>query len=342
MTHGSGIGAAKQTTYQFMKSTQIGASLGVVIIGRNEGERLRLCLESVKSLASQIVYVDSGSTDHSRSMAAQMGASVIELDLSSPFTAARARNRGALHLLEQQPATEYIVFVDGDCEVVPGWLEASTKFLREHPACAVACGRRRERFPQQTLYNQLCDQEWDTPIGEARQCGGDAVMRASAFASVNGYRDGMIAGEEPELCVRLRQKGWSIQRLNHEMTLHDAAITRFGQWWKRSMRAGHAYAEGSWLHGGAPERHCVAETRRALIWGACIPLLIMLLVLFWGPGWLILLSVYPLQFLRLWRKNGSRVTAWFMLLGKFAETIGILKFHWTRIRGRSARIIEYK
>ncbi|MCV0440836.1 MAG: glycosyltransferase family 2 protein [Hydrogenophaga sp.] len=325
-----------------MKPTQIDASLGVVAIGRNEGERLRLCLDSVRHLAWQIVYVDSGSTDHSRSMAAEMGASVVELDLSSPFTAARARNQGAFHLLKHQPATEYILFVDGDCEVVPGWLEASTAFLRDHPGCAVVCGRRRERFPTQTIYNQLCDQEWNTPVGEARQCGGDAVMRASAFTSVNGYRDGMIAGEEPELCVRLRQKGWSIHRLDHEMTLHDAAITRFGQWWKRSMRAGHAYAEGSWLHGHPPERHCVAETRRALAWGAGIPAIAVILALVWGPAWLALFAIYPLQFCRLWWKTGSRFTAWFMLAGKFAETVGILKFHWTRIKGESARIIEYK
>lgn len=317
-------------------------SLGVVAIGRNEGERLRLCLDSVRHLASRIVYVDSGSTDYSRSMAAEMGASVVELDLSSPFTAARARNQGAFLLLEQQPAIEYILFVDGDCEVVPGWPEAGIRFLRDHPGCAVVCGRRRERFPQQTIYNRLCDQEWDTPIGETRQCGGDAMMRADAFTSVSGYRDTMIAGEEPELCVRLRQKGWSIHRLDHEMTLHDAAITRFGQWWKRSTRAGHAYAEGAWLHGALPERHCMVETRRALFWGAGIPLFALMLALLAGPWWLALLAVYPAQLLRLWKKTGSFVTAWFLLVGKFAETAGILKFHWTRIRGRAARIIEYK
>ena len=325
-----------------MDPPQIDESLGVVVIGRNEGERLRRCLNSVRQLASQIVYVDSGSTDHSRDMAAEMGASVIELDLSSPFTAARARNQGAFHLLEQRPNTEYILFVDGDCEVIPGWLEASTRFLREHPHCAVGCGRRRERFPQKTLYNRLCDQEWNTPIGETRECGGDALIRASAFSSVNGYRDGMIAGEEPELCLRLRQKGWTIYRLDHEMTLHDAAITRFGQWWKRSMRAGHAYAEGSWLHGAPPECHCVAETRRALVWGAGIPVLVLLLALLLGPWSLLLLFVYPLQLLRLWWRNGSPITAWFMLIGKFAETVGILKFHWTRITGGPTRIIEYK
>ncbi|PKO70025.1 MAG: glycosyl transferase [Betaproteobacteria bacterium HGW-Betaproteobacteria-16] len=325
-----------------MTSAQANTSLGVVVIGRNEGERLRRCLDSVKNSESQIVYVDSGSTDNSRAMAAEMGASVVELDMASPFTAARARNEGVSRLLALQPATEYIFFVDGDCEIAPGWLHVSTQYLRNHSDCAVVCGRRRERFPQQTKYNRLCDQEWDTPIGEALQCGGDAVMRTLAFTSVNGYRGTMIAGEEPELCLRLRQKGWSIYRLDHEMTLHDAAIERFGQWWKRSMRAGHAYAEGAWLHGSLPERHCVAETRRALLWGAGIPLMVTALMLMWGPWWVMLLSIYPLQLLRLWWKNRSLLTAWFMLVGKFAETLGILKFHWTRIKGGAAQIIEYK
>lgn len=325
-----------------MTSAQAHTTLGVVVIGRNEGERLRRCLDSVKHFDAQIVYVDSGSTDTSRTMAAEMGASVVELDMSAPFTAARARNEGVFHLLALQPSIEYIFFVDGDCEVAPGWLDASTQYLQVHSDCAVVCGRRRERFPQETMYNRLCDQEWDTPIGEARQCGGDAVMRTLAITSVNGYRGSMIAGEEPELCVRLRQKGWSIYRLDHEMTLHDAAITRFGQWWKRSMRAGHAYAEGAWLHGGLPERHCVAETHRALLWGAGIPLTVTALALIWGPWWMMLLSIYPLQLFRLWRKNRSFLTAWFMLVGKFAETLGIVKFHWTKIKGGAAQIIEYK
>lgn len=324
------------------KSIQTCTSLGVVVIGRNEGERLQRCLESVKSCGSQIVYVDSGSSDGSRTMAAQMGVSVVELDLSHPFTAARARNEGVRRLLGLQAAVEYILFVDGDCEVVPGWLEAGTRFLHEHPQCAVACGRRRERFPEQTLYNRLCDEEWNTPVGQARACGGDALMRAQAFMSVNGYRDTLIAGEEPELCVRLRQKGWSVHRLDHDMTLHDAAITHFSQWWKRSMRAGHAYAEGAWLHGAPPERHWVAETRRALLWGAAIPLLAAALAVLSGPQWWLLLSVYPLQLIRLWRKNRSFTTAWFMLIGKFAEALGIMKFHWTRLTGNGVRIIEYK
>lgn len=318
------------------------SKVGVVAIGRNEGERLRRCLSSVLPLVSATVYVDSGSDDGSREMAVGMGADTVDLDMSRPFTAARARNEGFQRLLQLHPDLNYVQFVDGDCEIVPGWLDAARDFLSAHPSHAVVCGRRRERRPEQSVYNQLCDEEWNTPIGDALACGGDAMMRAQALQAVAGYRDSLIAGEEPELCVRLRQKGWRIHRLDREMTLHDAAMTRFSQWWKRTVRAGHAFAEGAWLHGAPPERHWVRETRRACFWGIVLPLVIALAVIGLGPWALLLALVYPLQWLRLLRQNGSVRSSTFLLVGKFAEAWGVLKFHISRLRGVSDTIIEYK
>lgn len=318
------------------------SKVGVVAIGRNEGERLRRCLSSVLPLVSATVYVDSGSDDGSREMAVGMGADTVDLDMSRPFTAARARNEGFQRLLQLHPDLDYVQFVDGDCEIVPGWLDAAWDFLNDHPSHAVVCGRRRERRPEQSVYNQLCDEEWNTPIGDALACGGDAMMRAQALQAVAGYRDSLIAGEEPELCVRLRQKGWRIHRLDREMTLHDAAMTRFSQWWKRTVRAGHAFAAGAWLHGAPPERHWVRETRRACFWGIVLPLVIALAVIGLGPWALLLALVYPLQWLRLLRQNGSVRSSTFLLVGKFAEAWGVLKFHISRLRGVSDTIIEYK
>jgi GT2 family glycosyltransferase len=317
-------------------------NVGVVAIGRNEGERLQRCLESLVPGSAPVVYVDSGSDDGSPARALALGATVVALDMTRPFTAARARNEGFERLLLIAPDVEFVQFVDGDCEVVQGWLAAAVDFLVNHPQHAVVCGRRRERFPERSVYNRLCDQEWNTPVGEALSCGGDALFRVSAFRGVGGYRDGLIAGEEPELCVRLRQAGWRVRRIDHEMTLHDAAMTRFGQWWKRSMRAGHAYAEGAWLHGGAPERHWVQETIRAMVWGAGIPALVALLGLSRGPAWFLLAGVYPLQWLRFWGRTRSASDASFLVLGKFAEAAGAIKFHIGRFSGNAGRIIEYK
>lgn len=316
--------------------------IGVVAIGRNEGERLRRCLLSVIAAAPATVYVDSGSLDGSDLMAAEMGAEVVCLDMARPFTAARARNEGLRRLLLRHPDVDFVQFVDGDCEIVPGWLNAALDFLKENPDIAVACGRRRERYPERSVYNRICDEEWDTPIGNALACGGDAMMRTIALQSVGGFLDHMIAGEEPELCVRLRLNGWRIQRLDREMTLHDANITRFSQWWKRTVRSGHAYAEGSWIHGGLPERFWVREARRAWFWGMGLPLAIALGVFLLGPLAALLGLLYLLQWVRLLLRNGSVYRSTLLILGKFAEVFGALKFHANRLRGVAGQLIEYK
>lgn len=319
--------------------------IGAVIIGRNEGARLVRCLASIAGTVDRIVYVDSGSDDDSVSQARKVGAEVVVLDTDVPFTAARARNAGLDHLISHGTYM-YVQFIDGDCELQPSWIAVAKEYLEANPKCAVAFGRRKERFPEASVYNRLCDSEWDTPIGQSRACGGDTMMRVSAINDVGGFNPNLIAGEEPELCVRLRAHGWQIWRLDHAMALHDAAITRFGQWWNRARRGGHAYAEGAALHGAPPERHNVAQVRRALAWGLVLPVVILLLSL--GSVWaMLLLLVYPLQVIRLALRDGlstreSWERAFFLTLSKFPETVGILGYWWGRFANRPKRLIEYK
>jgi glycosyltransferase involved in cell wall biosynthesis len=327
------------------------ATVGIVAIGRNEGERLKRCLASVAGRAAHVVYVDSGSTDGSAAMARGMGATVVELDLSIPFTAARARNEGFAKLLELESNLEFVQFVDGDCEIVAGWIELAADELSKWPELAVVCGRRRERFPDATVYNKLCDIEWNTPVGEAKACGGDAMMRVAAFRAVGGFNAACICGEEPELCVRLRAKGWKVLRLDAEMTLHDAAMTRFGQWWKRMVRGGWAYAEGSAMHGAPPEKHCVKQSRSAWAWGLVLPLVALLLA--WPTRGLSLLLL-PLGYGALAAKiyryrrgrgdtpRDARRYALFTAIGKIPEATGQLRYYRTRWSGRRATLIEYK
>lgn len=321
--------------------------VGVVVIGRNEGARLERCLASVAGLADLVVYVDSGSTDDSVPMARGASVEVVELDMAIPFTAARARNAGFQRLLALEPALHYVQFVDGDCEVAAGWIERAWTFLESHADVAVVCGRRRERYPGNSIYNLLCDIEWDTPVRKATACGGDALMRIDAFAAAGGFRADLIAGEEPELCIRLRAMGWSVWRIDAEMTLHDAAMTRFGQWWQRTLRGGYAFAEGAHLHGSGPERYRLRETRSAWLWGGTLPAAIALAMLALGPWAAWLLCLYPMQIVRVClqgrrspRENCLRAV--FVVLGKFPELAGQIKFLWRRLTGSAARLIEYK
>lgn len=325
----------------------IEAVFGVVAIGRNEGERLKRCLHSALSTTPHVVYVDSGSQDGSVVFARSVDVDVVELDTSTPFTAARARNAGFRRLKELVPAVEFVQFVDGDCEFASGWLAEAAAFLLATPKAAAACGRLRERHPERSIYNRLCDAEWNTPIGRALACGGIAMMRADPFDQVQGFREGLIAGEEPELCLRLRRGGWEIWRLDAEMAWHDAAMTRFGQWWRRSERAGHAYAEGSALHGKSPERHWVRESRSSWFWGAGLPVAALLAASLFGSWGLLLLLAYPLQFLRMLTRSTDEASlkvprAFFLLLGKFPEMLGQVRYWKNRAARRRSLLIEYK
>lgn len=322
--------------------------VGVVVIGRNEGERLKRCLASLAGRTGYLAYVDSGSSDGSTALARSFAAEVIELDMRTPFTAARARNAGLERLLQLCPDLKYVFFVDGDCEVIHGWIEEAVQFLQSREDVAVVCGRRRERHPEMSIYNLLCDIEWDSaPVGETRACGGDAVMRVAALRQVGGFRADLICGEEPELCARLRQAGWRIWRLGIDMTLHDAAMYHIAQWWRRTVRVGYGYATFMRLDSVRHDKQWIQRSRRAWLWSLGIPALTVTLSFFVGWLALLLLVAYPLQVTRLAikgprsrRENWSRAVA--LVLGHFAEMHGELKFHLERYRGVRPGLIEYK
>lgn len=320
--------------------------LGVVLIGRNEGQRLVAALKSINIGINPVVYVDSGSTDDSVAAAERAGAAVVRLDLTKPFTAARARNAGFAELLARDPEIELVQFVDGDCELDAGWLPAAEAFLAANPRVALVCGRRRERYPERSIYNRICDLEWDTPIGETQECGGDFLVRVDAFQQISGFSDTMIAGEEPELCARLRAAGWKVWRLDAEMTRHDANMAHLWQWWRRSVRCGYAYALLAERHGNGPDALRKRHVRSAVIWGGALPIAIAGGALAYPPI-MAAAVVYPLQALRIGArsayKGGDRlVFGLHVMASKPGECIGIAKFLLARLRGQEQALIEYK
>lgn len=300
-------------------------SVGLVAIGRNEGERLKRCLRSAKPQVKELVYVDSGSTDDSVAFARSLGVHVVELDTSVPFTAGRARNEGARRLREVMPELQFVQFVDGDCELDGAWIGRALSELSARPRAAIVCGRRRERFPQASVYNRLCDIEWATPIGQAAACGGDFMVRLEAFEQMSGFSPDLIAGEEPDLCYRLRQAGHEIWRVDAEMTLHDAAMTEFSQWWKRNLRSGHASAEAWFRRGSWAERHLLKDIISNVAWSLPVA---------W-PAW-------PVLFWRVYQRSRDPAYSAFIVLGKLPHSQGQLKFWLDRVRGSGGKLIEYK
>lgn len=324
--------------------------VGIVVIARNEGQRLVRCLESVRDAGRPVVYVDSGSTDGSVAHARSVGVEVVELDMSVPFTAARARNAGRRRLAEIAPDLEAIQTLDGDCVLDGAWIDRASAALAGDGTLAVVWGRMRERHPEASVYNRLCDLEWDTPPGETTWFGGNALIRTAAFDQVGGYDPSVIAGEEPDLAWRLRSRGWRIERLGADIALHDADITRFGQWWQRATRAGHAHVRMAAAHGWRVEPYNPRGVVTTLGWSFGLPIAVGLLAALVSPWCLLLLLAYPAQWWRIARgarragrsPADARLVATFTLLGKWAETLGYWRWAWRRLTGRHATLIEYK
>ncbi|MEM9742103.1 MAG: glycosyltransferase family A protein [Pseudomonadota bacterium] len=326
--------------------------IGYVVIGRNEGERLIGCFKSLIDAGVNpewVVYVDSGSTDGSVAVAEENDFRTHLLDTSAPFTAARARNAGFSDLNDAYgEGLQYVQFLDGDCLLADAWVKRAIEFIEDKPDVAIVCGQRSELHPAASVYNQLCDWEWNTPIGAARHCGGDFLVRAAVFLEVEGFNPKLIAGEEPELCVRLRRAGWQVFRIDANMTYHDAAITDFKSWAKRCIRGGYAFALGASIHGATKERHFVRETARATLWGLAFPILSLLLIAI-SPKMVsfvagLLAAKLIWTYLRAPCPTGehSWVYASSLLISNVLEGIGVAKFAVDSLLNNDSEIIEYK
>lgn len=317
-------------------------NVDLVLIGRNEGARLVAALASAQGQARHLVYVDSGSTDDSLAQARKAGAQVVQLDMSLPFSAARARNAGFDALVDP----DLVMFIDGDCTLVPGFIAAGIAHLDTHPETGMVTGWRSEMHRDKSVYNQLCDWEWRRPAGVIMACGGDMLVRAKAWRGVGGMDPTVIAAEDDEFCTRLRKAGWTLERIPHEMTRHDANMLTFGQWWSRAVRTGHGFAQVGFLH---PD-YFVTERKRAVFYGLALPVVILLsaFLAWWLP--LVLFGLYELNFIRtaigLRRSGLPSGEIWshagLLTLSKFPNLLGMARFHMRRLRGNDMRIIEYK
>jgi len=322
--------------------------VGIVIIGRNEGERLKKCVSSALNNIQNIIYVDSGSSDGSIEYAELKGLTIVNLDTSIPFSAARARNEGALFLINSYPEIEYIQFIDGDCELYKGWLTSSYSFLVDNDSYAIATGRLKERYPENSIYNTLCDIEWDTPVGDINKCGGIFMIRKTAFEQISGFNPLVIAGEEPELCYRLIKNNWKIFRLDHLMALHDAAITRFSQWFKRNIRSGHAYTQGYFIHKMDKKGYCKKDSMRIIMWAFVFPFSVIMVSIIIHSFFLFLFLFYLIQIGKITRyKNKtlknlkhSIVYGFFITLGRYPQLVGQLLFVKRKIFKKQYKIIE--
>jgi GT2 family glycosyltransferase len=326
-------------------------SLSVVVIGRNEGERLTRCLSSVRralgaATPAEILYVDSDSTDDSRERAAAAGATVLGVRPQRPC-AAIGRNAGW-----RAARGEYVLFLDGDTILDPAFLPQALAAMAD-PAIAVVWGHRREIAPRQSCYVRALDLDWVYAPGVVAFCGGDALCRREALETAGGFDERLIAGEEPELCQRIRAAGALILHIDAPMTLHDLGIRSFRPYWRRAFRAGHAYAEVSRLTRAGGRPLWANEARRNVVHGGAVAAAPVALAAAAAAGPFALaavvgagVGVLARTYRRCAWKSDSRFTRAVYALHSHLQQVpilcGQLAFHVDRLRGRRRALIEYR
>jgi glycosyltransferase involved in cell wall biosynthesis len=329
-------------------------TVSVVIIGRNEGERLGRCLASVRAVDGadgkiELIYVDSASTDGSTSLAAEAGAQVLGIDSSNP-TAALGRNAGW-----RAAQGEFILFLDGDTILHPGFLGLALDAIAADPTIAAVWGHRREIHTDRSIYNRVLDLDWVYAPGITEFCGGDVLMRRSALVAVDGFDPSLIAGEEPELCRRLRSQGYSILHIDAPMTGHDLAMFHFSQYWRRAIRAGHAYAEVSRRFRDTLDPFWEPQRRQNFVrggfWALSLILATACSLVFRSPlpiaAWIALLIVLATRTAWLARWKSNSVGTLFLYgvhshLQQMPILVGQLQFARGAKSGTSRKLIEYK
>jgi cellulose synthase/poly-beta-1,6-N-acetylglucosamine synthase-like glycosyltransferase len=327
-------------------------AIAAVIIGRNEGERLRACLSSVLLMEYprelvEVVYVDSSSTDPSVELARSMGVSTVLLD--GPTTAARGRNSGWT-----QTQAPFVLFLDGDTVLDPEFVAKAVARFND-PAIAGVYGNRRESRTADSVYNAIFDLDWNAAEGWSLFFGGDALVRREALEAVGGYNNLLIAGEEPDMCRRIRGLGYRILHIDEPMTLHDLAMDTFDQYWKRSVRTGYAYAEVSAIYAKTDDPLWSGDSRsnaiRGVFWvgGSVFAVLLSLMLGSWIPTVMFLLAALALIVRTAIKARGktgdAELLAAYSLHSHLQQVpifFGQLRYRMRRLRGQGSTIIEYK
>src|SRR5262249_54036165 len=173
------------------------------------------CLDSVLDAVApfrgcELVVVDSASDDETVARARTFPVRVLEVQARAPRSAALGRLIG-----ERVTRSRYILFVDGDTEILGEWVRDSIAYLEAHPAVAGVAGKLHEVYfegERQVGENPDCFGAGPDPE-EVDQLGGNAIYRRAALEAVGSFNPYVVSYEEAELAERLRLTGSTVRRL---------------------------------------------------------------------------------------------------------------------------------
>jgi glycosyltransferase involved in cell wall biosynthesis len=200
--------------------------LSVVLISKNQAWNIRRLIESVLEATSsipskEIILVDSASTDETVDLASRYPLSILRLQPYQRLSPAAGRYIGY-----KRSEGEFVLFLDGDMQLVQGWLAQALHVMRDTPrAGAMMSSRVIDLLPSAAIELTALPQKMCTIAPKEVSfatfaAGGAALYRRSVLEHVGTFNPYLCSDEEPELYLRIRHAGYQILQLDFPIVRH--------------------------------------------------------------------------------------------------------------------------
>jgi len=212
-------------------------ALSVVVITKNEADRVRPCIESIFRAAAELVpfeviLVDSASTDGTVDLATDYPITVLEIPEEHVVSCGAGRYVG-----DRVARGDLVLHVDGDMKLTDSWLPAAVEYLRENDDVAAVEGCLNDRH---TVGETVLDVD---------KVGGVMLFDRDALESVGGFAPYLNAYEDVDVGYRLTAAGHRLVRLpimSAEHPVLDSIREPVRRW-----RAGYYHGVGQAIRYGA-------------------------------------------------------------------------------------------
>lgn len=174
--------------------------LSVVVVAKNEEDRIGACLESVFAAAErvvpafEVVLVDSASTDRTVEIAREYPVTVLRIPEEHTVAGGAGRFVG-----ESVVDGEMVLHVDGDMILTETWLPRAVEYLREHEDVVGVEGH-------------LNSSDRET-VETVEMIGGVMLFDGSALRSIGGFDPFLLSNEDVDVGYRLSAAGYRLVRL---------------------------------------------------------------------------------------------------------------------------------
>ena len=258
-------------------------TVSIIIKALNEEKNICAAIESslaaLREVGGEVILADSHSTDHTVELASQYPIRIVRL------VHANERCCGAGPQLGYQHSRgEYVYVMDGDMQMLRGFLPRALMFLAQHPEAAGVGGRLVERKSESLEYREraLRNAAHLAP-GEVDRLDGGGLYRRMAIEESRYLSDRNLRSyEEFDLAVRLRVLGWKLWRIPVDSVTHyghDAPPYRLLM---RRWQTGYVCGLGQLV------RACAGEPRMPVVLRSLKEVRLYTAVLLW---WALMLSV---------------------------------------------------